>query len=122
MQLPEIWYVYPVIGLLAGLVSGSLGVGAGILVVPALVHLAYPQKEAQGMALCLMVPMALFGALRYHLNPDISLQLKVVALLAVFALVGVYFGTAIAASADNQVLRRTFALLLFVVSLKMWFR
>jgi len=121
MTFPEQWYLYPILGVLAGTISGSLGVGAGILVVPALVHLAYSQKEAQGIALCLMVPMALFGAIRYHLNPNIHISYPVVGLLAVASLLGVYFGTSIAAVADNQMLRKSFSLLLFAVSLKMWF-
>jgi len=61
------------IGLLGGTLSGALGVGSGILIIPALVlGLGIEQKVAQGICLAVMVPMALMGAYRYYVNPDIN--------------------------------------------------
>ncbi len=80
------------LGLAAGVLSSLLGIGAGIIVVPAL-SLAWdkiydsPQHLAQGTALALMVPMAVAGALRYHFSADPS-NWKVALPIAVYALLG----------------------------------
>lgn len=63
------------LGVVAGVFSSLLGIGAGIIVVPVL-SLSWdklfddPQQMAQGTALALMVPMSVAGCLRYYLNAD----------------------------------------------------
>ncbi|MBL7186469.1 MAG: sulfite exporter TauE/SafE family protein [Phycisphaerae bacterium] len=65
-QLPAYWWALVLLGILAGVVSGMLGLGSGAVVVPALVlAFGFPQKSAQGTALALMVPMAMLGAFRF---------------------------------------------------------
>lgn len=118
--MPEHTIVYLIIGLASGVLSGTFGVGAGIIMIPAMAHLAIAQKDAQGIALAVMVPMAFMGALHYHLNPAIKVDFRIVGLIVVTALIGVYFGSNIAASLNNTLLRKLFALFLFGVSIKMW--
>jgi uncharacterized membrane protein YfcA len=89
------WWLYILLGLAGGLFSGTFGVGAGIIVVPVLA-LVFGQKSAQGMALAVMVPMALVGAIRYKMNPQIELPLGPVALLACGAVVGAVIGATLA--------------------------
>ena len=121
MILPEHWYIYLVIGLFSGILSGTFGVGAGILIVPALVHLSFPQKEAQGIALAVMVPMALVGALRYKLNPDVHMSAGVILCLMATAVVGAYLGASLAASLSQVVLRKLFAIFVLIVGARMLF-
>ncbi len=109
-----------VLGLAAGVLSAMLGVGSGILLVPALV-LAFglSQKSAQGTALAVMVPMALVGVMRYVANPNIEINFMRVALLALGAVVGAVIGSAIASHLSNAILRRIFAIFLLVVAVRM---
>ena len=120
IELASMWWALILLGVAAGIVSGTLGVGSGIVVVPAMVMLfSYPQKSAQGTALAVMVPMAFVGALRYWLNPDIELNPGPVLLIIVGALAGAFVGTEIAARLPGSTLRKLFALFLLVVGLRM---
>ncbi len=111
---------YIVLGLLAGILSTSLGIGSGILVVPALTLIAtFTQKEAQGIALTVMIPMAMMGAFRYYINPDIQIDYKVVLILAVAVVIGANIGATIVANVSNQTLKIAFACLLFIVGIRM---
>ena len=116
----EYWWAYLLIGLVCGVFSAVFGVGSGILLIPALVLIfSFAQKSAQGTCLAVMVPMALVGALRYKLNPDIRMDWMVVAVLSVGAVVGALIGASLAAWASGLVLRRLFALIMIVVAIKM---
>ena len=120
-DLPGPWWALVVLGLAAGVVSGTLGVGSGIIVVPALTLVfALQQKSAQGTALAVMVPMALMGALRYWQNPAIRIDLGTVGLLAAGALVGALVGTAIAGRVSGPWLRRIFAVFVLAVGIRMF--
>ena len=118
--LPEFSWSLLALGVAAGLLSAMLGVGSGILLVPALVLIiGLPQKSAQGTALAVMVPMALVGAARYAANPSIDIGLMRVVLLSAGAIVGAFIGAAIAARVPGIVLRRIFAGFLLIVSVRM---
>lgn len=120
-QLPAYWWGFMLLGIVAGVVSGMLGLGSGAVVVPALVLVfAVPQKSAQGTALALMVPMALLGAFRYWKNPDIDMSLWIVALILLGALPGVLAGTELAARLPSHILRKFFAVFLAIVAVKMF--
>jgi uncharacterized membrane protein YfcA len=120
-QLSGCWWLFIVLGLCAGLVSGTLGLGGGIVFIPALVLLlGFEQKSAQGTALAVMVPMTLVGALRYWRNPEIDMSLTIILLIVLGALVGALAGTEIAYRLPNQVLRKVFAVFLVVVAFRMF--
>ena len=108
------------LGVAAGILSALLGVGSGILLVPAMVLLfGLSQKSAQGTALAVMVPMALIGFLSYRSNPEIEINLSQVILLALGAVSGALIGYAIVARLPNEVLRRIFAVFLLIVAVRM---
>ncbi len=93
-QLFNPWWIFVLLGICAGILSGLLGLGSGIILVPALVLLcSFEQKSAQGMALAVMVPMALVGALRYWKNPEIQMNAAVIGLIILAALAGALVGT-----------------------------
>ena len=122
-QLTGCWWAFPVLGVVAGLICGTLGLGAGAVVVPSLVLMpffAFEQKSAQGTALALMVPMALLAAFRYWKDPNIEVSLSVVGLILLGALPAVLAGTELASRLPNHVLRKMFAIFLAIVAVKMF--
>ncbi len=120
MEIINNWPIWILLGLCAGLLSGTLGVGSGTIVVPAMVLLfSFPQKSAQGTALAVMVPMAFLGAFRYWKNPQIEINFLIVLLLTAGALVGVLIGTVGAARLPANILRKIFAVFLIIVSINM---
>ena len=109
------------IGLLVGMLSGVVGIGGGILFVPALVWLAgMSQHKAQGTSLgALLAPVGIFAFLEYYRKGNADL--KVALLLGVGFLIGGYFGAVGAQHIPDLWLRRIFAVTLIAVGGKMLF-
>ena len=114
------WHWLALIGLFGGFLSGTLGVGSGILIIPALaLGLGLAQKTAQGTCLAVMVPMALTGALRYSRNSETKMDLQVILILAACAVIGAVVGSSVAQWVPGLVLRRCFGAFVIVVGVKM---
>jgi uncharacterized membrane protein YfcA len=112
------------IGLTAGVLSGLVGVGGGIIMVPALVFfLQYTQHQAQGTSLAVLtLPVVIIASLFYYhqcQKMGTPIDLKVVGLLAAGFLVGGYFGSKMAISLPQDVLKKIFAVILFYTAFKM---
>jgi len=121
VQLSNPWWAFVLLRICAGVLSGALGLGSGIILIPAMVLLyGFEQKPAQGMALAVMVPMVLVGALRYWRNPDIELNAAVIGLIACGALAGTLAGTELAARLPSHVLRKIFAVVLIIAAVRMF--
>lgn len=111
---------FAILGLLAGTFSSTFGVGGGIIMVPSLVLIfSFPQKSAQGICLAAMVPMVLAGAVRYIMNPEITVNIKTALILAVFGVGGALFGSWIAANTPVGVLKKLFAVVMIVTAIRM---
>ncbi len=120
-SLPIEWWFLVVLGLCAGVISGTLGVGSGIVVIPALVLLGgFEQKSAQGTALAVMVPMALVGAIRYWKMPHVEFNGMVILLLVLGAVAGTLAGTELASRLPAGTLRKLFAVLLMITAIRMF--
>lgn len=105
-------------GLVAGVLSGLLGVGGGVIMVPLLVLLAgASQHEAHATSLGAIVPIALIGALAFALEDELSLAAAVA--LALGALLGAPIGAAVMARTTEQRLRGAFGLLMVGVGVVM---
>lgn len=114
------WLLLVLVGLAVGILSSGLGVGGGIIVIPALVLLlACPQKSAQGMSLAFMIPMALFGVYQYSRMPSVHLQWLPIVLLIIGSLAGVLVGVRIMSRIPDLWLQRAFAILLIIVATRM---
>lgn len=109
------------VGVAAGMLSGLVGVGGGIIIVPALVYvLAFSQKTAQGTSLALiMLPVGIFGVLQYYKQGHVDF--KIVGLLAIGFLAGSFFGSRIALSISQELLKKVFAVLMIFIAIKMLF-
>lgn len=114
------WVLYICAGLTAGIISAMFGVGGGILMVPILVlGFGFGQKSAQGMSLFIMLPMALAGAIRYKLNPDIPVNLPVCFLIALGGVAGAMIGSHIVFNMPEALLKRIFAVFIIIVGIHM---
>lgn len=119
-NLSHSWPILVFLGLVTGIISGSLGIGGGVILVPALILIFnFDQKIAQGMSLGIMVPIVILGAFRYWKHPDIPIDIPIVLIVICGALVGTLIGTHIAHLLPAQVLRKLFALLLIIVAVRM---
>lgn len=110
-----------VIGLLAGMLSGFVGVGGGIIIVPALViFLGFTQHGAQGTSLAvLLAPVGIFAVLNYYKAGHIDIRSAIVIGLAF--IVGAYFGSKVAIGINQEIVKKVFAVFMIVVALKMLF-
>lgn len=100
-------------GLAAGFLAGLLGVGGGILMVPAMVLLlGFDQHIAQGTSLLVIIPAAASGAATHYRSGRLVLRDAV--WLAAGGVIGAVIGSGFALSIEEAVLRRLFALLLLL--------
>ena len=112
------------IGLAAGMLSGLVGVGGGIIMVPAMVFfMNYTQHQAQGTSLAVLtLPVVIFASLYYYhqcQKAGTPVDLKIVGLLCGGFIVGAYFGSKIALKIDQDLLKKIFAVILFYTAFKM---
>jgi uncharacterized membrane protein YfcA len=108
-----------VLGLATGVLASLLGIGGGIVYVPALVALfAFDQLPAQATSLAVILPTAVVGTVaNYRLG---RIDLKLVAALFAGALVGGFLGAQVAIGLDPALLRRLFAALLVVAAVRLY--
>ncbi|GIW31877.1 MAG: hypothetical protein KatS3mg071_2051 [Meiothermus sp.] len=110
------------IGAAAGILSGFFGIGGGVVVVPALVFLlGLSQLQATATSLAaLLLPVGILGVLNYYRVGAVNLP--VASLLALGLLVGTYFGSRVALTLPEAVLRRGFGILLILIALQLLLR
>lgn len=114
------------VGLGAGFLAGLLGIGGGVVMVPAMVLIfGFDQHVAQGTSLLVIIPAALTGSYTHHRKG--RLVLRDAALLAAGGVIGAVIGSVSALSLEDTVLRRVFAAFLILTALRMllpksWFQ
>jgi hypothetical protein len=108
-----------VIGFLAGIVGGSLGLGGGIIIVPALVFiLGLTQHQAQGTSLAvLLFPIGILGVINYTKNGYVNFKFAIVLMIAF--ILGSYLGSIISINLPAKTLRKIFGIFMLLISLKM---
>lgn len=111
-----------VIGLLAGILSGFMGVGGGVVMIPLMILLlGYDQHEAQGMSLAVLaVPVTFIAAYTYHSSGH-PINWKFAVIIAIFFVVGGFIGSKFAVKLDQALLKKIFAAILVIAALKLFF-
>lgn len=117
----EIVVLVILIGFAAGMLGGMIGIGGGVLIVPALVYfLSFSQHKAQGTSLGLLIlPVAILAVMNYYKKGHVDL--KVVGLLAIGFVAGSFLGSKWALSLPQGTLKKVFAIFMLVLSFKMLF-
>ena len=110
---------YLILGLLAGVLSGLIGLGGGFVIVPALVFIfGFSQHQAQGTTLALLVPpIGILAAWTYYRQGFVDI--KVAAFIAAGFVVGSLIGARYATSMSSETLEKAFGFALVLIGLKM---
>ena len=110
------------IGVAAGILAGMVGVGGGIIIVPALLYFfKMDQHTAQGTSLAVLLPpTGLLAFLRYYKAGHVDVGIALVMIVGV--LLGGYFGGGWAQEVSGPLLRKGFAVFMFFVALNMFFQ
>lgn len=115
----EIIIILILVGLAAGILSGLVGVGGGIIIVPALVFfLGFSQIQAQGTSLgLLLLPVGIFAVINYYKAGHIDL--KVVGIMSLAFVAGGFIGSKLALRLDQEIVKKIFAVLLFYTAFRL---
>jgi uncharacterized membrane protein YfcA len=108
-----------IIGLAAGVLSGLVGVGGGIIVVPALVFfLGFSQQQAQGTSLgLLLLPIGILAVINYYNKGFVDVRM--VGIMAITFIIGGWLGSKLALSLPEATVKKIFAVVLFYAAFKM---
>ena len=109
---------YLVIGVVAGVFGGLLGIGGGTIVVPALIYFFHmTQHKAQGTILAAFLPpVALLAVMRYYKAGNVDFVAA--GILAIGLLVGGYYGAGLSLALSETMLKKVFGIFLLVLSLR----
>ncbi|ASZ13616.1 sulfite exporter TauE/SafE family protein [Chitinophaga pendula] len=109
------------LGLMAGIFSGVVGIGGGIIIVPALVYLfGLSQHQAQGTTLgLLMFPVGILAVIQYYKQGYIDYRFVVC--IAIGFIAGGYLGGKLAVNIPDVIIKKVFALLMIVLAIKILF-
>lgn len=115
-------FIFVVIGLTAGLLSGLFGIGGGVLIVPALILLAkFAPATATGTSLAaLLLPVGALGVWEYHQRSQVNFTAAFIIAAGLF--VGAWFGAMATARLSATQLQRAFAVFLVIVAIRMWWK
>ncbi|HNP33661.1 MAG TPA: sulfite exporter TauE/SafE family protein [Flavobacterium sp.] len=106
------------IGLIAGMLSGLIGIGGGIIIVPMLVLIGLTQQQAQGTSLAVMLPpVAFLAVINYHKAGQIEWKYAII--ISACFIIGSYFGSKIAINIDQKTLKKIFGAVLLIIAGKM---
>ena len=107
------------VGMAAGILSGLVGVGGGIIIVPALIFfLGFTQLEAQGTSLgLLLLPVGIFAVINYYKGGYIDL--RVVGVMSLAFIAGGWIGSKLALRLDQELVKKIFAVVLFYTAFRL---
>lgn len=109
------------IGLAAGMLSGMVGVGGGVVIVPALIYfMSMSQQQAQGTSLgVLLMPVVILSVYNYYKAGYVDVKSSLI--IAATFVVGGYIGSKVAIAVDQNLLKRIFGIFMLLISIKMIF-
>ena len=108
--------ILAVIGLFAGTFSGFLGIGGGLIMIPALVYfMGMSQHAAQGTTLAIMLPpITLLAVWQYHTKGHIDMKAALYVFMGFF--IGSYFGGKLAIITNEFILKKVFAVVMIILA------
>jgi uncharacterized protein len=114
-------FLFIIIGLIAGILSGMFGIGGGVIIVPALIFLCgFSQLKAQGTSLAILLPpVGILAFIEYYKKGQTNLQAGI--LICIFLVIGSIFGAKISQELPTSILKKGFGVLMILISLKMIF-
>ena len=116
-------FIYLSIGLVAGVFSGLFGLGGGIIIVPLLVFffkMNMTQASATSLVMFLL-PVGALGVWKYYSAGIIqSSHIKMGLIIGMALMLGSFFGAKLSTHLNPQTLQKAFAVVLFIVSVRMW--
>ena len=112
------WFLYVLIGFSGGVLSGLLGIGGGIVIIPLLLLMGLPQLTAQGTTIALMVlPIGILGALEYYKNGHVEIY------IGLFVVMGFFIGNLLGAKGAMKIptttLKRIFGVIMIFAAIRM---
>jgi hypothetical protein len=109
------------IGLVAGVLSSMVGIGGGVIIVPALVFLfAMTQKMAQGTSLAMLLPpIGILAVINYQKAGQVDMKIAII--LCIAFIIGSFFGSKIALRLEEATLKRIFGIFLMILAIKYLF-
>lgn len=110
-----------IIGIITGVFAGMLGIGGGLVVIPALVMvMGMSQQAAQGTSLAMMLPpIGILAAYNYYKAGHVDIKFAL--FLSIAFIIGSYFGSKLAVKLPQDILKKIFGVFLLLVAVKMLF-
>ena len=107
------------IGLAAGFFGGMVGLGGGIIMIPAMIYfLGITQHQAQGTSLAVMLPpIGIMAVYNYYKIGAVNFKFALV--IATTFIIGSYFGSKIAVDISTDTLKKIFGIAVILMGLKM---
>lgn len=118
---PNYIFVLLSIGLLAGILSGFIGIGGGVIMVPMLVFLGFSQHQAQGTSLAVMLPPVTFLAVMNYYKAGF-INWKYALIISTMFILGGYLGSKLSLNINPKLMRQIFGVILLISALKMIFK
>jgi len=115
---------YALIGSAAGILAGFVGVGGGLIIIPALVLiLGYDQLKAQAMSLAVLLPpIGILGFMQYWKNPNVTINLWGAAIIAFSLMIFAHFGAKWANNMDPTLMRKCFSVFMVICGVYMFLK
>jgi uncharacterized membrane protein YfcA len=121
MNLQE-FLLLALIGLAAGVFGGMVGLGGGVIMIPAMIYfLGMNQISAQGTSLAVMLPpVGILAVMNYYKSGQINLKYALI--IAIAFTIGGYFGSKIALNIPVSIVKKIFAFALIIIALRMFIK
>lgn len=109
------------LGLSAGFLSGTLGIGGGLIIIPALMFfLNMSQLGAQGTSLAFMLPpISILAVMQYSKHGNVNW--KYAGVISLLFIVGAYLGSLTVVHIPSHILKKVFGVFMLIVAVKMIF-
>ncbi|MCS7231005.1 MAG: sulfite exporter TauE/SafE family protein [Elusimicrobiota bacterium] len=112
-------FQFLLLGLVAGIFGGILGIGGGTIIIPYLTYISsFSQHQAQGISLVVTtLPTALLAVIKYYKEGNINFKIGL--LISIGFFIGGYLGAVVAHKIPDVLLKKIFGIYLFIIAFRM---